>query len=86
MLTHGTLVAGLALLGATVFIGSGLVSVILFARAKELKEAAPKRHIDSSDASEATGKLLESHEQPVFSVADRTTNLLPQKAEKAQNE
>jgi|SRR5215213_1874726 len=75
MLTQGPVVATLAVLGAIVFIGSGLASVILFAKAKELKEAAGKRQIDSS--SESTGKLLKAREQPAFSIADRTTNLLP---------
>lgn len=74
VITQGTLVALLAVLAAIIFIGSGLLSVILFAKAKELKEASAKRQIDS--ASHATGKLLESHEQPVFSIAERTTNLL----------
>ena len=65
---YGPVVASLAVLAGIIFIGSGLASVILFAKAKELKEA--------------TGKRLESPQQPVFSVADRTTNLLPQKGTK----
>jgi len=72
LLTQGPLVASLAVLGAIIFIGSGLVSVILFAKAKELKEAASKRQLDSP-----TRELLESHQQPAFSIADHTTNLLP---------
>ena len=73
--TNGALIAILAVLAAIVFIGSGLASVILFAKAKELKEAAAKRQIELP--TEPTGKLLESREQPSFSIADRTTNLLP---------
>jgi len=73
--TNGALIAILAVLAAIVFIGSGLASVILFAKAKELKEAAAKRQIELP--TEPTGKLMESREQPSFSVADRTTNLLP---------
>jgi hypothetical protein len=46
LLTQGALVASLAVLGAIIFIGSGLVSVILFAKAKELKEATGKRQIE----------------------------------------
>ena len=42
LLTYGPLIATLAVL---IFIGSGLASVILFAKAKELKEAAGKRQI-----------------------------------------
>src|SRR5678816_3438015 len=69
LLSQGPLVAVLAVLGAIIFIGSGLASVILFAKAKELKEAAGKRAIGPS--AEPTGKLLESREQPAFSIADR---------------
>ena len=81
---YGPVVASLAVLAATIFIGSGLASVILFAKAKELKEAAGKRQLDPS--SEPTGKLLESHQQPTFSIADRTTNLLPVDAKKNTSE
>jgi len=66
LLSEGLLVAVLAVLGAIIFIGSGLASVILFAKAKELKEAAGKRQ-------------LEPPQQPTFSIADRTTNLLAKK-------
>ena len=76
MLTQGPLVAGLAVLAAIIFIGSGLASVILFAKAKELKEAASKRQLEPASESTLTSELLESHQQPVFSIADRTTNLL----------
>ena len=68
-LSQGLLVAVLAVLGAIIFIGSGLASVILFAKAKELKEGAGKRQ-------------LEPPQQPTFSIADRTTNLLPVDAKK----
>ena len=73
--TNGPLIATLAVLVAAIFIASGLASVILFAKAKELKETADKRPIEPPD--EPTSKLLESREQPAFSIADRTTNLLP---------
>ena len=75
ILTQGPLIAVLAVLAAIIFIGSGLAAVFLFAKANELKEAAGKRQIDRSG--DSTGKLLDSPQQPVFSVADRTTNLLP---------
>jgi hypothetical protein len=75
MPTQGALVATLAVLATIVFIGAGLASVVLFAKANELKEAAGKRPIKAPG--EPTGKLLESREQPAFSIADRTTNLLP---------
>ncbi len=69
LLSQELLVAVLAVLGAIIFIGCGLASVILFAKAKELKEAAGKRQ-------------LEPPQQPTFSIGDRTTNLLPVDAEK----
>ena len=68
-LSQGLLVAVLAVLGALIFIGSGLASVVLFAKAKELKEAAGKRQLDPP-------------QQPAFSIADRTTTLLPVDAKK----
>ena len=76
--------AVLGVLAAIIFIGSGLASVILFAKANELKETAGKRQL--GPPSEPTGKLLESPQQPVFSVADRTTNLLPVDAKKNTSE
>src|SRR5678816_579413 len=63
LLSQGLLVAVLAVLGAIIFIGSGLASVILFAKAKELKEAGGKRQ-------------LHPPQQPTISITDRTTNLL----------
>lgn len=78
MITQGVAIALLAVLGAIIFIGSGLLSVILFAKAKELKEASAKRQIEPTlqSTTNPTGKLLEAHDQPVFSIAERTTNLL----------
>jgi len=79
MLSQGPLVAALALLAAIVFIGCGLGSVVLFAKAKELKEASGKRLVEpqiESMSKESTVKRLESHEEPAFSIADRTTALL----------
>ena len=63
--------AVLGVLAAIIFIGSGLASVILFAKANELKEAAGKRQLDAP-------------QHPAFSITDRTTNLLPQKGTKTQ--
>jgi len=73
--TNGPLIATLAVLAVTIFIASGLASVILFAKAKELKEVAGKRQLEP--AGEPTGQLLEAHEQPAFSITDKTTGLLP---------
>ncbi len=69
-LSKGLLVAVLAVLGAALFIGSGLAAVILFAKAKELKEPTAKRQISAPP------------EPPQLSVTDRTTHLLPGKSSK----
>src|ERR1044072_4730244 len=66
MLTDGMYAAVVAVLATIILIGSGLTSVCLFAKATELKEAAGRRQLGP-----------ESHQQPVFSITDRTTNLLP---------
>jgi len=83
LLTEGTLVATLAVLGTIILLGAGLTSVILFAKAKDLKEPAGRREIPTG---EATGKLPEPQPQPAFSIADRTTNLLPVDAKKTPAE
>ena len=79
LLSQGALIAGFALLTAIIFLGCGLGSVVLFAKAKELKEAAGKRSVEPQIESmnkETTVRRLESYEQPAFSIADRTTDLL----------
>ena len=80
MLTQGKVLAGFAILALAIVLGCGLLSVILFAKANEVKEAAAKRQIKEPTAmnpSEGTTELLpEAHPQPRFSVAERTTDLL----------
>lgn len=80
MLTQGKFLAGLAVLGLAIVVGCGLLSVILFAKANELKEAAGKRSIGEPEklsSSQTTGRLLEEPREPAFRVTDRTTELLP---------
>lgn len=80
MLAQGKLVAALGLLAFSVILGSGLLSVILFAKAKEVEEAKAKRRLQPSKEmaeAEAAEKVLpESQLEPVPSVAERTTELL----------
>lgn len=80
MVTQGKLLAGLAALGLIIMIGCGLLSVILFAKANELKEASSKRQVADSDElttpSNTRDLLPASRSEPNFSVADRTTDLL----------
>lgn len=80
MLTQGRIFAGLGVLAVIVVLGCGLLSVILFAKANELKEASAKRQIKQATDSaprEATRELLpEAHPEPMLSVTERTTELL----------
>ena len=80
MLRQGALIAALAVLGAAIFLGSALASVILFAKANELKEESAKPRIGSGKPAKlpdvTTAELPDSVEQPVLSVTERTTNLL----------
>lgn len=80
MVTQGNVLAGLAALGFIIMIGCGLLSVVLFAKANELKEASSKRQVAEPAETETpanTRELLTSPQsEPTFSVADRTTDLL----------
>jgi hypothetical protein len=80
MITQGKIMSGLAILGFLILIGCGLLSVILFAQANEVKEAAGKRlrqqPRDLIDE-ETTKELLSPPSfHPITSVTDRTTDLL----------
>ena len=77
--SQGSLLTILALIGLVIMLACGLLSVILFARAKELKEQASKRQLQPNlnELSGATKELLpESRFEPVPTVTDRTTELL----------
>ena len=80
MLAQGKILAALGLLALIVILGCGLLSVILFAKAKEVEDAAGKGRLQppkEMPAAEGTGKLLpESYPTPVPSVAEGTTELL----------
>jgi hypothetical protein len=79
MLTQGMLLAGLGIIGLIVLMGSGLLSVILFAKANELKESS-KAQVQTSDElheSVPTANLLhEGQFEPLPTVTERTTELL----------
>jgi hypothetical protein len=80
MMTQGKVMAGLALLGLMVMVGCGLLSVILFAKAKEVEQAKLKRRISQDEVlthSETTRELLpEGRLEQVPSVTEHTTALL----------
>lgn len=81
MVTQGKLIAGLGFLGLIIMLGCGLLSTILFAKAKEAEQAAGKRQISDAKVANVsptpTKELLtEGNFEPVPSVTDRTTELL----------
>lgn len=74
---QGSLLAVLAMAGLVIMLGCGLLSVILFARAKELGEQANKRQPQPNELSNSTKELLpEGRFEPVPTVTERTTELL----------
>ena len=91
MISQGKVWAGLGVLALLIVLGCGLLSVILFAKANEVKEeAASKReikHPTELTAETDTRELLaEGHPEPIFSVADRTTDLLAAKPKDEKKE
>lgn len=82
MIVQGKVINGFALIGLAILFGSGLLAVILFAKAKEADETASKRKVQKSEAvipATPTKELLTEgnfEPVPVSSVTDRTTELL----------
>jgi uncharacterized membrane protein (DUF485 family) len=76
MLVEGKVLAGLAILGFIVLIGSGLLSAILFAKANELKDSPARRPEELGESSPTANLLNEAQVEPVPTVTDRTTELL----------
>jgi hypothetical protein len=87
LLSEGKVLAALGVLGALIVLGCGFASVILFAKANEVKEV-PAGKMEPAELSpeQSTPELLsEAKPAPLYSVADRTTNLLPVRNEKDQS-
>jgi hypothetical protein len=85
MVTQGAILAALGTLAFVVIAGSGLLSVILFARAKEITEASRKRRLEQPDdpaAADSANLLPPEHQGSISSVTDRTTELLITEREK----
>jgi hypothetical protein len=79
VITEGNVVEALVMLGLFVMFACGMLSVILFARAKELGEQAGKRQLQptATEKSSSTKELLtEGSFEPVPTVTERTTELL----------
>ena len=84
MITQGKIVGGLAVLGFLLMAGCGILSTILFAKAKEAADAKGKRQVQKVDAESTRELLSEGHFEPVPSVTDRTTELLYAEKKEAQ--
>jgi hypothetical protein len=77
MWTQGRITAGLGTLALVLVLASGLISVILFAKANEMKEKPADRPLPREVANDTAELMPESVPQtPIFSVAERTTELL----------
>lgn len=84
MVSQGRVLAALGVLAVLIVLGCGIASVVLFAKANEVKEV-PAPRVDPAELSpeRSTQELLsEAKPTPLFSVTDRTTNLLPVQNEK----
>lgn len=65
------------MLGFLLMVVCGLASVVLFAKAKDLREKSTKRQQQNLASGIPTGQLLsEGHFEPVPTVTERTTELL----------
>jgi zinc ribbon protein len=79
MYTQGRVMAGLGLLALLVVLGCGLLSVILFAKASEVKEAPANQPEPANLETRTNTRELLGEVQPptpLSSVTDRTTELL----------
>lgn len=80
LLVAGKVLTGLGLLAFIVVIGCGLLSVILFAQAEDIRKAGSQRRSPQTEElteQETTAKLLpETNSEFAPSVTDRTTELL----------
>ena len=87
MWSQGKFMAAIGVLAALVVLGSGLLSVLLFAKAKEVEHATSKRRLQpAKEMPAAEGQLLpETYLTPVPSVAEGTTELLFVEKEKQPN-
>lgn len=80
LLLSGRVLTGLGLLALIVVLGCGLLSVILFAEAEDIKKAGVKRRSSQTaelPGEDATARLVpEPSLEPAASITDRTTELL----------
>jgi hypothetical protein len=80
LIAQGRLLAALGIIGLIVLVGSGLLSVILFAKANEMKEESNKRRLEQSEEASLradTAKLLQENRlEPMPSITEHTTELL----------
>lgn len=90
LLLEGRILAGLGLLALIAVLACGVLSVILFAKAKEVEEAKTKRRAEQAKelpgGSAAPRLLPEGHLEPIPSVTDGTTELLYAESKNAAQE
>jgi hypothetical protein len=77
IMTQGNVLGALAIIGFVIMIACGLASVILFAKANEAGQEATKRKPQQNLSSGTKELLTEGHFEPVPTVTERTTDLLP---------
>jgi hypothetical protein len=81
MVSQGGLFAALGILAFIIIAGCGLLSVILFAKANELKETSGKRRLKPPDDGGDTPNLAPAKPGSITSVTERTTELLVSEGE-----
>lgn len=75
MVSQGSILGGLAIIGFLIMVACGIASVVLFAKANEVGQGKSKRPQNLEGGS--TKELLtEGHFEPVPTVTERTTELL----------
>ena len=76
MIVEGRVLGGIGMLGLLIFMGSGLLAAIMFAKAQEANQVVGKRRIQDVETTPTKELLTEGNFEPLPSVTDCTTELL----------